>query len=664
MHPPAWWCWEGVAAAPPTHIQRRLYLTPSPTPPRPTPSCPTPTLLKPTPPLHHRHAIHPESSFLKARFGLGYTLVATRKPSCSPEAVLAAVRRFVPDSTLLSTAGSELSCRLPHSASLHFGALLRHLSCEMDSLGLGCYGLSISSMEEVFLRLSQLGPDGMLPESAVVSLTQPFPTTPASPMVATTAASGAAAIEVADEVEAAGGTRIGCANGSDVSEGVARGHGQHASEGREVKIGDRSEQGLGVECHTSEGIQVESSHLEGNRAKVSRVKGSRPEVMNTSLLQPAGDSSAGVWLQSLELLRKRWLCAHRDLKAVLTQQLLPVALVALVMLVLRVNVPLAGPPIQMHAGLYASRTQIVHNFAAGSPEEAHMRLDADLVRANVNDSEQLSLFLLATAQEHRDRMGAFVHDDQLRALVGEKGSGGALLNVLGSASLAGSIFCLAPTLLSEANWTNVQVQREWARRDWAVPADSLKPPANDGAAATAPPAAPGALHAASQFERWLPPAFKGAAAGSVLFAPSSFLDLPSISAQSAAVHAMLRSFAGDDFCSRALLPSWATPPQAEQPTREGMGWAGLLINGQPPLLLAESSALERMSASLLALSARLIFPLSLERVGLSSPDVPGWAAALARQSVLGPLEELLLTAEERKQLHLLRTYFRCVEMRV
>ena len=94
--------------------------------------------------------------FLKARFGLGYTLTAVRKPGCSVSIVRQAILKYVKHASLLSAAGSELSFRLPFAASANFAELLRHLDAESDTLCLGAYGLSISSMEEVFLQLAQV----------------------------------------------------------------------------------------------------------------------------------------------------------------------------------------------------------------------------------------------------------------------------------------------------------------------------------------------------------------------------------------------------------------------------------------------------------------------------------------------------------------------------
>ena len=62
------------------------------------------------------------------------------------------------------------------------------------------------------------------------------------------------------------------------------------------------------------------------------------------------------------LLRKRFTCARRDKKALLSQQLLPVLLVGLVMLILTIKYRRAGPSLRLHAAVFGEElTQLVHN---------------------------------------------------------------------------------------------------------------------------------------------------------------------------------------------------------------------------------------------------------------------------------------------------------------
>lgn len=52
-------------------------------------------------------------------------------------------------------AGGELAYRLPHEAASAFPPLLRQLQLEGERLGVGPYGLAVTTLEEVFLKVSE-----------------------------------------------------------------------------------------------------------------------------------------------------------------------------------------------------------------------------------------------------------------------------------------------------------------------------------------------------------------------------------------------------------------------------------------------------------------------------------------------------------------------------
>lgn len=115
--------------------------------------------------------------FLKNRFGAGYKLTCARKkassakqpaqgsreagamPSC--EALDDAIRRHVPEMEVLTDVGSELSVRLPVSAASKFPNMLEELDGGLDKFGLEHYGLSMVTLEEVFLRIASGGIEEM-----------------------------------------------------------------------------------------------------------------------------------------------------------------------------------------------------------------------------------------------------------------------------------------------------------------------------------------------------------------------------------------------------------------------------------------------------------------------------------------------------------------------
>ena len=94
--------------------------------------------------------------FLKEAFGVGYTctiVTAAAPHGASASTVMALVHHHVPDATLASSAGSELRVRLPLSSSPAFPALLRELEVRGAALGIAGVGMSVTSLEDVFLRI-------------------------------------------------------------------------------------------------------------------------------------------------------------------------------------------------------------------------------------------------------------------------------------------------------------------------------------------------------------------------------------------------------------------------------------------------------------------------------------------------------------------------------
>ncbi|RLN50687.1 hypothetical protein BBJ28_00003089 [Nothophytophthora sp. Chile5] len=94
---------------------------------------------------------------LKNRFGAGYnlTMIKAASGSCDVEAVASFLQTFVPDAKCLSSSGSELVFQLPTGSSEAFPAMLERFDAEMRDLGVLQYGISVTTLEEVFLRISR-----------------------------------------------------------------------------------------------------------------------------------------------------------------------------------------------------------------------------------------------------------------------------------------------------------------------------------------------------------------------------------------------------------------------------------------------------------------------------------------------------------------------------
>ncbi|KAF4321486.1 hypothetical protein JM18_003948 [Phytophthora kernoviae] len=102
------------------------------------------------------------SLYLKNRYGAGYNLTMIKGMGCDVEAVGAFLRNFVPDAKCLSNFGSEVVFQLPASSSGVFSTMLQVLDDEMRRLRILQYGVSVTTLEEVFLRISNDREEGGL----------------------------------------------------------------------------------------------------------------------------------------------------------------------------------------------------------------------------------------------------------------------------------------------------------------------------------------------------------------------------------------------------------------------------------------------------------------------------------------------------------------------
>lgn len=104
---------------------------------------------------------------VQAKFGVGYNLSMTRtSAACSDTAVAELVRKYVPQAILLSSAGGEMAFQLPLTNKGAFAQLFQELEQEKEQLYIGGYGVSMTTLEEVFLRLAG---DGTASDDLILS---------------------------------------------------------------------------------------------------------------------------------------------------------------------------------------------------------------------------------------------------------------------------------------------------------------------------------------------------------------------------------------------------------------------------------------------------------------------------------------------------------------
>ncbi|ORC88485.1 ATP-binding cassette transporter ABCA1 [Trypanosoma theileri] len=94
------------------------------------------------------------SMFLKSRLGLGYSMAISVRPDADVEEIDAVVYNCINGAELLGNTGCELTYRLPQQEAPNVPVLLDLIE-EKHDLGVLGYSLSATTLEEVFLRVSQ-----------------------------------------------------------------------------------------------------------------------------------------------------------------------------------------------------------------------------------------------------------------------------------------------------------------------------------------------------------------------------------------------------------------------------------------------------------------------------------------------------------------------------
>eukprot|EP01135_Chromosphaera_perkinsii_P008446 Nk52_evm14s1360 gene=Nk52_evmTU14s1360 len=96
------------------------------------------------------------SLFLKSKYGIGYHMVVVKEEGCASEACTELLRKHIPEAQLVSDVGAEISYILPSNESSAFGPMFRELEANKNSLRYASYGISVTTLEEVFLKVGEI----------------------------------------------------------------------------------------------------------------------------------------------------------------------------------------------------------------------------------------------------------------------------------------------------------------------------------------------------------------------------------------------------------------------------------------------------------------------------------------------------------------------------
>jgi len=95
------------------------------------------------------------SLFLKQHFGVGYNLTIEKVPNAPSEPIQSLVKSFVKEACVLSDVGSELAIQLPLSTSSQFENLFKTFDNQRKELSIDTYGISVTTLEEVFIKVAE-----------------------------------------------------------------------------------------------------------------------------------------------------------------------------------------------------------------------------------------------------------------------------------------------------------------------------------------------------------------------------------------------------------------------------------------------------------------------------------------------------------------------------
>ncbi|KAL7700255.1 ABC1 transporter [Lotmaria passim] len=94
------------------------------------------------------------SLFLKSRLGVGYNLDISVRPNVDRDSIDEMVVAYVDGATVMGHNGCELSYQLPSRSVDQFPALLNYIDSK-DTVGIRGYSLAATTLEEVFLKVSE-----------------------------------------------------------------------------------------------------------------------------------------------------------------------------------------------------------------------------------------------------------------------------------------------------------------------------------------------------------------------------------------------------------------------------------------------------------------------------------------------------------------------------
>ena len=106
-------------------------------------------------------------SFMHCRYGIGYHLTVVKENLCDSSKIEQLIKSLVPKAEQVTDVGADLSYILPSSATPSFPELFDRLETERKALGIVSFGVSVTTMEEVFMKVGEGATDATLNDQYV-----------------------------------------------------------------------------------------------------------------------------------------------------------------------------------------------------------------------------------------------------------------------------------------------------------------------------------------------------------------------------------------------------------------------------------------------------------------------------------------------------------------
>ena len=354
------------------------------------------------------------SLFLKTKFGSGYMLSISKSLSTNIEDVtnntIAKVTEIIPSATIISSVAGEIVINLPFDSVPDFPYLFNFLNEYSESLGLTSYGISMITLESVFIKLvrkynSRSDLEERVPIENNVSkdnfinrmkksLTNMFKLINGLPNANRT--------ELTREM-------ISSSNSMEAIEMVDASH------------FDNSEKALSYNQNSEITYNILQNDSENSFTDMESSMDNKNIVGSSN---PTGNfdwRNNKIFIQVTELLRKRYVIASRDLIGLFFQIMFPAIQILVILILLTVKITPAGRTLSLNVKLYPEKAQISPTiiFAGGgksNPLKDQLISDISnenlIFDRNILNSTALSHSMLYNYEP--DLYAAYVFDDKIR----------------------------------------------------------------------------------------------------------------------------------------------------------------------------------------------------------------------------------------------------------